>query len=115
MKVASVSREKLKEGDRVGLGINCHTRCFFATINGQIVKEGITITLGWNEFYVGVGLINENEKVRVYFEPIDFKFNLPHLLKTIEHESMPCLTQSNRKSIERKCQIVRFTPSCTNT
>ena len=87
MQVGSVGNDKLKAGDRIGIGVNCHSRCFFVTKNGDMVKEGISVTMGWNEFYVGVGMTNETEKVRVLFETVDFKFNLPQLIKTIEQSS----------------------------
>ena len=50
--------EKLKIGDRLGIGINCYKREFFATKNGDIFQSKIEIPGGWNDFYPAVGLSN---------------------------------------------------------
>jgi hypothetical protein len=50
--------EKLKEGDRVGLGINCHKRTFFAVKNGIVILSGVEIPYNWNEYIPAVSLTN---------------------------------------------------------
>lgn len=56
----STPLEKLKEGDRIGLGINCHKRTFFVVKNGLVVLKGVDIPYNWNEYIPAVSLTNES-------------------------------------------------------
>jgi len=40
--------EKLVEGDRIGIGINCHKRQLFMVRNGGLVQNNIALPIGWN-------------------------------------------------------------------
>jgi hypothetical protein len=50
--------EKLKVGDRIGIGINCHRRTFFVVKNEIVMQRGIDIPPAWNEFIPAVALSN---------------------------------------------------------
>lgn len=67
---------KLKMGDRIGIGINCQNRTFFVVKNDFTVITNTPIPLLWNEFYPAVSLSCKNEKVQFFFQSSQFLFDL---------------------------------------
>lgn len=43
-----VPHEKLKEGDYIGIGVNCHKNKFIVIKNGKIVSNSIAVPENWH-------------------------------------------------------------------
>ena len=86
IKVASITpSEKLNVRDRLGMGVNNFKRTLFVTKNGQIVAADIAIPAHWNDYYPAVGVSQDAQKVKLFFNPKEFKFDLMAMIKEVEH------------------------------
>ena len=78
--------DQLKEGDFVGVGVNCHRNVFLVVKNGKVVSHNIHVPSQWTEFFPAVGVNNDGEKVQLTFSPKEFKFDYIQSLRQIESE-----------------------------